>query len=80
MATAEERELKRVGTLLKDIRENTKAPWWKVFANGLLYGIGAVVGTILAIALIGATLSIFGVIPGFAHFAQMLQDILHSKY
>ena len=46
----------------------------RAFVNGIFHGMGAVVGGIFALALIGWILSLLGVIPGFDRFETYLGD------
>lgn len=73
-------EIRRVEHTLEEIRSNTHLPWWRAAINGLLYGSGAVVGTVAAIAILGWLLSLFGIIPGFGDIAQRLQEIMNAKF
>jgi uncharacterized membrane protein YczE len=73
-------EIQKVEQVLEDIRANTSLPLWRVALNGILYGGGIAVGTVLAIALLGWLLSIFGIIPGFGEIAVKLQEILNAKF
>jgi hypothetical protein len=75
-----EEEFERLERILSDIRANTKSPWWKSLLSGLLYGVGAVIGTILTVALTGWLLSTFGFIPEFKDIAHSLQIILNRSY
>jgi len=67
----EVRQLREIKQELKAIKGNTEAA--NSFLHGLLYGAGWIVGSLLAIVLIGWILSIMGVIPGFDKIAQILQ-------
>jgi len=58
---------------LSEIKERTPTPR-RAFLFGILQGGGAVVGGILAVILIGWTLSIFGIIPGFGFITEYLQN------
>ncbi len=53
------------------------------FVNGMWQGVGAVIGSLIAIALLGALLSIVGVLPGFAAYTKYMQgalDKFESRY
>jgi hypothetical protein len=66
---------------LKEIKKRTPNSY-RAFINGILQGAGAIVGGILAVALLGILLSLFGVIPGFgeiAHYIQNIMSQLHSR-
>lgn len=67
----EVKQLREIRRELKHIESNTSSKWW--FLHGLLYGIGWIVGSLLAILLIGWILSLMGVIPGFDRIAADLQ-------
>jgi hypothetical protein len=75
-----QKELEHVEGILEDIRKNTAVPWWRSVMNGILYGGGVVMGTVIAIAALGWLLSIFGIIPGFGELATRLQEIINSKF
>ncbi len=79
MDSGDKKEFAHVAEILTEIRENTASPWWRMVLNGMLYGAGAVTGTVLAIFLLGYVLSLFGVIPGFEDMAARLQNIVNSK-
>jgi hypothetical protein len=73
-------EIKRVEETLEKIRVNTSLPWWRSAFSGLISGAGAVVGSVLAIAILGWLLSLFGIIPGLGAIALKLQSIINSKF
>ena len=75
-----QQEIRKVETLLGEIKENTETRPAKSFVNGLLYGAGIVLGTIVGVMLVGWLLSIAGVIPGLDVIADNLSDILHKRY
>lgn len=75
-----EKKLQQVEVILEDIRHNTASPWWRIILNGILYGAGAVTGTVLAVFLLGYILSIFGIIPGFAEIAARLQSAMNVRF
>ena len=65
--------LERIEQELEEIKKRT--PTQKSsFVSGLWQGAGAFIGGVLALALLGWVLSLFGVIPGFAAIAHYLQD------
>jgi hypothetical protein len=78
--TGEIRELKKITEELKAVNANTGSSW-TAFYRGVLQGGGAIVGGILAVILIGALLSVLGVIPGFqtivAHINDAIGNIKH---
>lgn len=65
------RQLKEIRQELKAIKGNTANSNW--FFNGVLYGAGWIVGSLVAIILIGWVLTVMGVIPGFGNIAQDIQ-------
>jgi F0F1-type ATP synthase assembly protein I len=73
-------EVRKVEALLGEIKENTEAGPAKSFINGLMYGAGIVLGTIVGVMLVGWLLSIAGVIPGLDVIANNLSDILNKRY
>lgn len=75
---AELRHLGNIETELREIKKRTPNPR-RAFINGVLQGMGAVVGTILAVALLGWTLSVFGVIPGLGELAGHLERIMSER-
>jgi hypothetical protein len=68
---AEIQELKKITEELKAVNINTGSSW-TAFYRGILSGGGAIVGSILAIVLIGVVLSVLGVIPGFNTIAAYI--------
>ncbi|MBP7770582.1 MAG: hypothetical protein KA066_01570 [Candidatus Pacebacteria bacterium] len=73
-------EAKKVEALLDEIKSNTQARPGKSFYNGMLQGAGIVLGTIVAVVLVGWLLSILGVIPGVDVLAQRFAEILDRRY
>ncbi len=73
-------EAKKVEALLDEIKSNTQARPAKSFVNGILYGAGIVLGTIVGVVLVGWLLSILGVIPGVDILAQKFSEILQKRY
>jgi hypothetical protein len=73
-------EAKKVETLLAEIKINTQNKPAKSFLNGMLYGAGIVLGTIVGVVLVGWLLSILGVIPGADVLAHKFTDILQKRY
>jgi uncharacterized membrane protein len=57
------RELKKITEEIRAVKMNTGSAWGAFF-RGMLSGGGAVVGSIVAIILIGVALSVMGIIPG----------------
>jgi hypothetical protein len=69
------RELKQIKRELEEIKDRTANPK-RMFVNGILYGAGAFLGGIIAVALVGWVLSILGIIPGLAVIVEYLQSII----
>lgn len=68
----EVKQLREIKRELRNIEQNTSAKWWIV--HGMLYGAGWVIGSLLAVLLIGWILSLVGVIPGLDRIATDLQN------
>ncbi len=73
-------EARKVEALLGEIKTNTQSRSAKSFINGMLYGAGIVLGTIVGVVLVGWILSIMGIIPGFDTLAHRFSDILQKRY
>ena len=58
----EVRQLREIRKELRNIESNTSAKWWLL--HGILYGAGWVIGSLIAIVIIGWALSFLGIIPG----------------
>jgi hypothetical protein len=69
------RQLKEIKKELSEIKERTVNPK-RVFFNGVLYGAGALVGGIVAVALIGWLLAVLGIIPGLNELADYLRSLM----
>jgi hypothetical protein len=67
--------LKNIEAELEEIKERTNDPKRSLF-NGILSGAGAIVGSIVAIVLIGWLLSLLGIVPGFGSIAAYLHGIV----
>jgi hypothetical protein len=57
--------LEKIEHELEEIKQRTGGRW-NSLRNGLWQGVGAVIGSILGVLLIGFLLSLFGVIPGLS--------------
>lgn len=66
------RALSRIEDDLEAIKDKTGSPK-TAFINGIIYGVRAFIGGILAIFLLGWFLAIAGLIPGFGQMAQNLR-------
>lgn len=73
---AEIKQLKEIKKELEEIVVRTKAP--RIFLNGILYGAGAFVGGIFAVAAVGWFLSFMGIIPGLNELVPYVQGIIDS--
>lgn len=71
------KHLEHIEQELEEIKERTPAPT-RAFVYGILQGAGALLGGILALALFGWALSLFGVIPGFTDIAHYFQNIVNN--
>lgn len=72
-----EREgLKHLERIEEDVEEiKRRAPGSRrAFLNGIMQGIGAVVGSVLAVFLLGWILSLLGFIPGLQEFVQTIRE------
>jgi len=72
--------LSRIEGELEEIKKRTPGSR-RSFINGIWQGAGAIVGSILALVLLGWALSFFGLLPGFGVIAHYLQNVvseLHS--
>jgi hypothetical protein len=80
-----EQGLDRLETIqeeLEEIKERTASPK-RSFVNGVLSGAGAIIGGLIALAVLGWILSILGVIPGLGELASYLNGItdkFNSRY
>ncbi len=74
----EERELKHLANIeqeLGELKDKVPGPP-RAFLNGILQGMGVVLGSILALALLGWLLSFFGLIPGFGQITGYLEGLV----
>lgn len=60
---------------LKDINSKTITPK-RALLNGVMQGLGAVIGSIAAVALLGWLLHVFGLIPGLSEFAAYFEELI----
>lgn len=75
MADKELKQLKEIAKELSEIKKGTNDPK-RYFLNGIVYGAGAFVGGILAIAIIGWILNVLGIIPGLSELAEYIRSLL----
>lgn len=66
--------LKDIEEELNELKERTATPT-RAFILGIMQGMGAVIGSIAAVVLLGWTLSVFGLIPGLSDVAEYLRTI-----
>lgn len=66
--------LENIEQELKEIKEKTGGRW-NSLRNGLWQGIGAAVGWVLGLVLLGFVLSNAGVIPGFGEIVEYLKGV-----
>jgi len=69
----EVRQLREIQKELKAINGNTAIRSWNWFMHGFLYGAGWIVGSLIAILLIGWGLSFLGIFPGLDRIATDFQ-------
>lgn len=69
--------LENIEQELKEIKERTGGRW-NSLRNGLWQGIGAVVGSIIGLVLIGFLLNLFGIVPGLREIKEVLQGAVDS--
>ncbi len=75
---ADEKELRQLREIKKElleIKDRTSDPK-RAFFNGILYGAGALVGGIIAVAVIGWVLNILGIIPGFSELSDYVRSLM----
>lgn len=69
-------------THLSEITTSVKAlnsgRWWKSLLEGTLRGFGSVIGVVLAVAVIGWSLNIIGVIPAFKQEVEQWRKLLQE--
>jgi len=80
MDTETQQEVKKVETLLGEIKTNTADRPAKNFMKGVWQGAGIVAGTLLAVLILGWVLTIMGVIPGADVIAERISDTLRNRY
>lgn len=71
------RQLKEIKKELSEIKVRTNDPR-RSFINGILYGAGALVGGIIAVAIIGWTLNVLGIIPGLNELADYIHSLVEE--
>lgn len=68
--------LANVNESLNKIRKGV--PWWKALLNGILSGLGSVMGVAIALVLLGWILNIIGIIPAFKREVGDWQKLLQQ--
>ncbi len=71
------KHLEHIDKELEEIKNRTPAPG-RAFAYGLWQGAGALLGGILALAILGWALAFFGVIPGFVDISHYIQTTVDN--
>ncbi|MEI6864381.1 MAG: hypothetical protein WCK46_03430 [Candidatus Adlerbacteria bacterium] len=67
--------LKHIEEEVTEIKKRTPGSW-RAFSNGVMQGMGAIVGGVLAVILLGWILSIFGVLPGLNVVVPYIQNAI----
>jgi hypothetical protein len=71
---AEVVQLKKIQRELIDIKkQNTISYGWLL--RGILQGVGAIIGSAIAVVALSWILSVLGIIPGFGQIAAYLGDV-----
>ena len=73
------RHIEKIEHELGEIKSRTPDSG-RAFLNGILSGMGAVVGSIIAVILLGWLLSFFGIIPGLDKVASYLQGVVSNMH
>lgn len=60
---------------LDEIKRRTPTRW-RSFVYGVLHGAGALIGSVLALALLGWLLTLIGVLPGLDKLAPYIQKMV----
>ncbi len=71
---AELKQLESINSNIKDLKSRMVGPKRALF-NGVMQGMGAVAGSIAAVALIGWILSLLGLIPGLETLGDYLRQL-----
>jgi hypothetical protein len=67
--------LEKIEAELEEIKERTSDPKRSLF-NGILSGMGAILGSIIALIILGWLLWLVGILPGFGLLAAYLHGIV----
>ncbi len=73
------KHLESIERKLNSIKSRTPSSK-RSFKNGIFQGMGAVIGSIIAVALIGLLLSFLGIVPGLDHLAVYIQNVMDSMH
>ena len=65
--------LAQIEEALDEIAENTPTKG-RAFMYGVLQGAGAIIGSVIMLAILGYVLTLFGLLPGFGAIGHYLQD------
>lgn len=68
-------QLKSIDSNIDDLKDRIPGPK-RALLNGILQGMGIVTGSLAAVALIGWTLSIFGLVPGLDIIAEYIRGLM----
>lgn len=71
-------ELQDIEHELKEIKGRMMGPK-RALINGVMQGMGAVIGSIAAVAFIGWLLYIFGFIPVFDELAEYIKGLMSAR-
>lgn len=74
---AELEQLEAIEGELEDIKGRMTTPK-RALINGILQGMGAVLGSFAAVALLGWLLSLLGIIPGFGELGAYLERLMSA--
>lgn len=66
--------LKEIEEEVSELKLQTPTPR-RAFLNGIMQGMGAIIGSIFAIMVLGWILSLFGFIPGLKEVAEYIQEV-----
>jgi len=67
------KDLKAIKGELKELKDLT-AGYPRSFVTGLFYGAGWIIGSIIALALLGWFLSVIGLVPGLGALASVIHN------
>ncbi len=70
------RELREISDDIEVLREQSKPH--ASFVRGIFHGAGAVLGGVIALALLGFLLGVLGLIPGFDKFESYMGSLVQA--